>query len=466
LFRKLTLVVTVISVLTTLFTSTAAANEQNAECRIRSSENHLVSIGFPIRKERLFQLDKPKVLVIPFQLSDEPDYEFKDSFKLDYQSASEIIHNLSDGKVRVEFNFAKPLITNLTNADMEIQKLNQQSSWMTDPEKSTWGLVRRLVKASDSGIDFRGYNAVILEGSATSRYSDINEAMSFQDNPQNPWFKSIQTDEGLISNAILLDNHAFPSIIAHEVMHLFGLTDLYGSPDGPGRLSLMSNMESSLLTFEKWVLGWHPDSRVTCVTNLPSQGALEVKMDLKLGGHLAVIPTTLGSGYILDVSKHKNSLFVSFYLLNNELRPPIQLFRSPTDRNQQGLPLSEVSTVGQVLKGPEFSAVVTEIQGNLLTVSLLKTSNLESTESQSVLKRATENISTSRPYIPPQESVKETPDGSSSGVQVKDLQDPSALSKPLGVTKKKTSILCTKGKSVIKVTSLQPKCPRGYKLKK
>ncbi len=464
--KKSGIILTLLVLVASLFSVKDSALAQTSECKIQSSENHIVSLGFPMRKERLSNIDNPKILVIPFQLSDEPDYIFKDSFKTDYQAASDIISDLSLGKVKVDFRFANPITTILTNVDMENQKATQQSSWMTDPEKSTWGLVRRLIKSNDATIDFRGFNAVILEGSTTSRYADINEAMSFQDEPQNPWFKSVQTDEGLISNAILLDNHAYPSIIAHEVLHLFGLTDLYGSGAGPGRLTLMSNMENSLLTFEKWVLGWHPDSRVTCITNPPAQGPTEVKIDLNLGGHLAIIPTTLGSGYILDISKHKNSLFLSFYLLNNELRPPMQLFQPKLVRNQEGLPLADVGTVGQVLRGPEFSAIITDLKDNMLTVSILRSSNLESTEGQKIIGQATENIKSANPYVTPQ-TISITPiEPKAVDTLRTESQNSNQSAKPAGVQKKKTSIFCTKGKSTLKVTNLQPKCPSGYKIRK
>ena len=437
---------------------------QNVNCKIQSSDNHLVSLGFPMRKERLSQIPNPKILVVPFQLVDEPDYKFTDKFKKDYEQAASIISDMSLGKVKVRFEFADVVKTELSNDDMANQRMNQQTSWMTDPEKSTWGLVRRLIKNNDNKIDYRGFHAVILEGSTTNRFADINEAMSFQENPQNPWFKSIQTDEGVISNAILLDNHAYPSIITHEVMHLFGLTDLYGSGNGPGRLSLMSNMENTLLTFEKWVLGWHPDSQVTCITKISESGSTELLIDLNQGGHLAIIPTTPGSGYILDVSSYKETPVVSFYLLNNELRPPIQLFQSNQDKNREGLLLTDLSAVGQVLKGPDYSVIITSLQNNLLSVTLVKSQILESSEGKILTERALENVRVSKPYVLPA-SPRTNESDQLTKTQTNELEKKTENPKPSVVTPKKKTISCFNGKNTRKITGSNPICPRGYKIK-
>jgi hypothetical protein len=73
--------------------------------------------------------------------------------------------------------------------------------------------------------------------------------MMFYQTPPGPWFRLIQTAEGSISNVVLLDNHSSQSTITHEIMHLYGLTDLYGTSTGPGRLSLMASNQINLLTY-------------------------------------------------------------------------------------------------------------------------------------------------------------------------------------------------------------------------
>jgi hypothetical protein len=57
-------------------------------CRIKASPGQQVSLGFPVAPERLVNYSKPKILVIPFKLKDNPSYKFTAEFKKDYEDAS------------------------------------------------------------------------------------------------------------------------------------------------------------------------------------------------------------------------------------------------------------------------------------------------------------------------------------------------------------------------------------------
>ncbi|NBP66888.1 MAG: hypothetical protein EBU66_19865 [Bacteroidetes bacterium] len=442
------------------FDANAAVSDS---CKIASSEQHIVSLGFPVREERLKHKNSPNILVVPYQLKDEPDYVFKEEFKQDYKEAGRIIENFSSGKVKVTFTFENPIKTQLTNSDMEIQRLNQQTAWMTDPEKSTWGLVRRLISSNDENLNFQGVDAVILEGSATTRAADINEAMSFQVNPQNPFLKSVETAEGLISNAILFDNHAQALTIAHEIMHLFGLTDLYGTYNGPGQLSLMANMTPNLLSFEKWTLGWLEDARVQCLENIPHNKILDLDLDLNLGSHLIIIPGSKGQAQIIDISEFRDSLNLSFYQLNNDARPPISLFNSSTDSYRQGIPLSNKDSLGQVVKGDKFSIVLSKLNNNLLTISLVTSENVSGQEFQTIVNASIEARGSSTPYRKPSQI------GSSEKVSnnVDKITDSNSMIPQIPkLNTAKKSLTCVKGKVVKKIYSVSPKCPSGFKPRK
>ena len=45
-------------------------------CRVPDTKWSAVSLGFPVRQERLKYVPKPKVLVIPFHPSDAPNFSF------------------------------------------------------------------------------------------------------------------------------------------------------------------------------------------------------------------------------------------------------------------------------------------------------------------------------------------------------------------------------------------------------
>ena len=52
--------------------------------------------------------------------------------------------------------------------------------------------------------------------------------------------------------------------IKEKIKHNFGLTDLYGSESGPKLLSIMDSGYTSMLNYEKAVLGWFPVENFKC----------------------------------------------------------------------------------------------------------------------------------------------------------------------------------------------------------
>lgn len=250
------------------------------DCRISASRNQVVSLGFPLRAERLANFSKPKIMVVPFQLKDNPSFVFTNAMKNDYLNAAENISAFSNGLSKVEYVFAPTIATELTNSDMDQLKINQREQFQKDETKSTYGFVRKFLTDYDSRLDFTGINGVILAGSSTSLNSDIAEAFMFWNKPDNPWFRPMETAEGQVNNAVLLDNHSSQQTITHEIMHMYGLQDLYGTDTGPGRLSLMASNEVNLLSYEKWVLGWLPNSEVQCFTNLSQSNLTSFTLDV------------------------------------------------------------------------------------------------------------------------------------------------------------------------------------------
>ena len=73
----------------------ASANEVSA-CKIPSSQNQVVSLGFPVKEERIVNIARPRILVVPFKLKDNPSYVFTDKIKNDYLSAGKNISVLSN----------------------------------------------------------------------------------------------------------------------------------------------------------------------------------------------------------------------------------------------------------------------------------------------------------------------------------------------------------------------------------
>ena len=419
------------------------ASAQSVEnCRIKSSDRQNVSLGFPIAPERLTSLTKPKILVIPFKLKDNPNYIFTTQWKRDYEAAASNITSLSKGKSLPEFVLLQPVLTEFTNDTMNTLKTNQHFSYSNkDESKSTWGFVRKFIADNDGRIDFTGINAVILEGSSTSPNSYIAEAMMMKEGPGDPFFRPIETDEGKIYNAALLDKHKGTLDITHEVMHLYGLTDLYGSVRGPGDLSLMdAGGERSLLSYEKWVLGWLPDTEVQCSDNQFKDSILQIVFDYSKAEQLFILKTPGETHFIIETSViNVVNKKLAFYSLNNEKRPPIELFSS----SYQALGLSSTYTIGAQLVSPDYTLLVSDMNNSSLVLDLVPDSLTRSPEFNSLVKES--EVNRRRYEVQIEEKAKEAE------VKVSTL--------------KKTTITCIKGKVTKKVTAVNPKCPAGYKKK-
>ena len=161
-----------------VFPASAVADDIQL-CRIKASQWQTVSLGFPVAPERLVKLTKPKILVIPFKLKDNPNYKFTPEFKKDYEDASANIATFSNGKSTPEFVVLPTVATEFTNKTMEdLKAIQQNANQWKDESVSTWGFIRKFIAAHDSTIDFTGVAGVILEGSSTSVNSSIGEFSS------------------------------------------------------------------------------------------------------------------------------------------------------------------------------------------------------------------------------------------------------------------------------------------------
>ena len=448
-------------------------------CRVPASISQTVSLGFPFRPERLMHLAKAKILVIPFKQKDNSTYVFTDEYRRDYQAAASNIKEFSGGKAQIEFVFAPTVLTELTNSDMDQLKINQQLQWQKDETKSTWGFIRKFIADQDAQIDYTGINAVIIEGSSTSAYSDIAEAMMmFYETQAGSWFRQIQTVEGVISNVVLMDNHSSQATITHEIMHLYGLQDLYGTTTGPARLSLMASNELNLLTYEKWVLGWHPDSEVKCLDNVLSSSISQFTFDYSKLNQLAVIRAASGSVYIVETTKIGSDRYLAFYSLDNEARPPLTFFQKTSNNDLQGVVINTYNAIGTEIASPEFTLVISDLNTSAMTLNLVPSSMTATAKYTEIVAKASESKSKAKQdaeakaaadlKAKQEAELKAAADLKAkqeaelkAAADLKAKQEAEATAKE--AAKKKTTITCLKGKTIKKVTAVQPKCPFGYK---
>ena len=104
-----------------------AANAQSLEnCRIAASKNNIVSLGFPLRAERLANITNPKILVLPYQLKDEPTYILSDEEKAIFSKTAANISELSHNKSNIDFVFNPTIEISTTAAELDDIKIYNQ----------------------------------------------------------------------------------------------------------------------------------------------------------------------------------------------------------------------------------------------------------------------------------------------------------------------------------------------------
>ena len=452
------------------------------DCRISASRNQVVSLGFPLRAERLANFSRPKIMVVPFQLKDNPSFVFTNAMKNDYLTAAENIAAFSNGLSKVEYVFAPTIATELTNSDMDQLKINQREQFQKDETKSTYGFVRKFLTDYDSRLDFTGINGVILAGSSTSINSDIAEAFMFWNKPDNPWFRPMETAEGQVNNAVLLDNHSSQQTITHEIMHMYGLQDLYGTETGPGRLSLMASNEVNLLSYEKWVLGWLPNSEVQCFTNLSQSNLTSFTFDVSKNSQVAVIRAPGDETYIVETTKLNGIRYLAFYSLNNEGRPPLTLFQERVQAQSGGVEIENYTVIGTQLKAPKYTLLVSNLDSASITLNLApaaqttsnefkdlvsKSSEIKSKMEQEIQSKANAAAELKTKQEAEERAAAEAKAKAAADLKAKQDAEAKAAAEQLAASKaaalKNTTITCIKGKLTKKVTAINPKCPSGYK---
>ncbi len=536
-------------ILSTAVTPSQAGVVDISECRIPASKDLGDSLGFPLHPERISSSKPAQILVVPIVPSDLPDYQFSQDLKDNYINAANDIEKLSFGRAKINYIFAPVHRSQLTVNDFIALGNNVQSSWdKKDLTKSTWGFVRNTIKELDPGTNFTNIDSVILEVGPSPNHLRTAEAFQFYSNNQDSWFDPIRTNEGYINNAVLFGQHRGKIVIAHEIMHNYGLIDLYGAGSGPGPLSLMGGVRTMiLLNYEKWILGWLDDFNVTCLdgktlTPLAEpqwKDPLNLKPCTKIGeripnqifelvcaplsqtqpgssstnlywqqnhrgpiatpitspnltidssvkmkndeNQLIVINTGGGTGLMIEVIRDDfNVRRLAFYSLDNQQRPPITFWPPDTRGGTTWtLEISDPAAIGSLFKSEKLSLLVSnitqdEISLTLIPESLKSTDEAKNLISQSITNRAA-GISIAR-IAAADKAVADAAYAKAveeKAVADKILSDAKAAAdkilsdaKAVAVAKKKTTITCTKGKLVKKISAVKPKCPSGYKVKK
>jgi hypothetical protein len=285
----------------------------------------------------------------------------------------------------------------------------------------------------------------------------------------------MDTAEGQINNAVLLDNHSSQATITHEIMHMYGLTDLYGSSDGPGNLSLMSDNSMNLLSYEKWVLGWLPDSDVQCLSSVSQSSIYKFSFDYTKTNQVLVIRAENSEDLIVETTMVKGQRYLVFYSLNNEARPPITVYQNGYQGQSRGADIGNYTVIGTQLKSNKHILLISGMDSSSITVHFASSSLTSSSEFKDLVTKGAEQRlkldqeaqSTAKAAAEAKAAADLEAQQAAEAKAAADLkakQEAEAKAVPAAVAKKST-ISCVKGKLIKKVTAVNPKCPAGYKKK-
>jgi hypothetical protein len=396
---------------------------------------------------------------LPFQLKGEPNYAFTENDRKYFKEAAKNISQYSQNMNNITFLFNSTIKIKYTAVELNEIKRNVSKTFQNDFKNSTYGFVHNVIMESDENINYTGVDAVILVGSSSIVSQVIAEAFMFTRDRLafgygvkstgsnrswwdstivgDNWFDPIQTAEGDISNVVLLYNDLNNWVLTHEIMHLYGLTDLYGSESSP-LFSLMSEwLTFSLLPYELFILGWIPDTKVTCLDReaITSQNLANNRfvLDYSKGNQSLIIPTSITTALVIDVLSNSSSSTLLYYSLDIDRRPPIEIFRSKRELSKQ-VNLSNYGGISSQLVSPEYTMLISDNDGSKITLLIIPSKQIDSEEVSNIIKGA--------------EQKKNALETAAKAAETKRI-----------------TITCIKGKLIKKVTRLNPKCPAGYKKK-
>lgn len=433
-----------------------------SDCLLPRSTWNMVSLGAPLAPERLGNKSTVRLGVIPFSLSDKASTGFSEVERSNYLQGASNIEKLSNGGVKIELVFYPTITTKLRFQDASRMVQQRDVGWANwDLSKSTYGIVKEVVKDADPLIDFSNIDGVILENKSQS-FGSVAEAFQFfRKQPDLEFIKSgvsagknfsfhqsINTQESVIDNAVLFDSHKGTEIIMHEILHNFGLTDLYGgNASTPLTYSAMASNTTQLLNYERAVLGWFPLDRIKCFNfaDLSNQSLVtnEFTIETPERDQLIVLKINDKEANILEVRYEFIVPSLILYELKQDERPPIAVM-STRDGMGQRINLSDPASIGNSLKSNNLHVMISNIKSGVVTLNVIPNVKIDTEEFRALQTQALLNQEKALALAKARTEAEKRASAAKSS---------------------KKTIVCEKGKKKVTVTAKKPKCPVGFKTK-
>ena len=480
--------------------NSSAAESKFSKCLLPRASGTHVSLGAPLAPERLGNKADVKFGILPFHFKDLNSTELSQDEKNDYMSAARLVEELSDNQVKIELKFFPTVTSSLELNQAQELLENRNTGWTTwDLTKSTFGIVKQTIEGADQLIDFSNVDSVILINKTGSLVPGVAEAFNFFRTPPDLNFikrgldagydfsfhRSVSTHEGIIDNAVLLDRRYSVVTIAHEMLHNFGLTDLYGPSTPPSiySLSIMAADQRRLLNYEKAVLGWMPLDQIKCfeLADLLKRPLKEASFQIEDNNkdQLIILRVSAQEAYFVEVVQDLDARLMIFYQLRMEDRPPITMLSVRTSSNTWTENASNLSIndIGKTFTGSDFRLHFSDKAGEIATFHIVSKDNYgtpdysglsaqirENRDRAIAIEKAAVDKAAAELRAKQEAEAKAAADKAAAELKAKqEAEARAALEKAR--SKRKSTITCIQGKLTKKVTAVNPTCPKGYKRK-
>jgi M6 family metalloprotease-like protein len=303
----------------------AAASEiPSSACKLNYPHAGINTLGFPRNPDRLPNLSPHKQLFIAV---DFPDARYVgDATELiervmKPKSVAEFFFFNSYGKVKMDYYIYPEIVTlpnnSATYGGDKSKAVLVNGVWSNDV------IHRAALKIIDEKIDLSSFSAMatlVTKGETLSQTGGL----------ASPWSPGTFTfKNGSFNNASLIgggqniDNknpelwHTRWLVVAHEIGHLFGFTDIYmyngefykGYTPGPfDVMNYVGSWAPTFTSWNRWLMDWVTDKEVKCLDK--DNIDIELKLtdvNLETGTKAAVI--RLSSTKVLVVESRKNNKF-------------------------------------------------------------------------------------------------------------------------------------------------------------
>ncbi len=456
--------------------------ERATDCKVKNYTQGAIRLGFPRNPDRVAQLGTTNNLIL---IVDFPDARLTEPVEplvrdvLAPTIVERFLNESSNGRFTPTFTVFPKIIT-LNSLDSSFA--SQSTKYFSQGVQQDHRLVKEAVSLAQTYSQLDGYSSINVFAPTSRALGYYGSA--FVDMPIKIGSKTLINSQ--LMGQIGTVNSPVPSwkVFAHEYGHLLGMYDYYiqgtgSSGKSPGPFDLMGNTTGNASTFfgfQRWVQGWLDDGDVICDLSINSSTSHTlVPLNSKSGKRLYVYPIDGTTALMVehrtdsefDTLNGNDGLLV--YLIDMKVASsegPISI--QPSEQDLVLNPRDDVErysraplSSGQSVRVGDFVVVAGGVSQDKATFRVL--TRVEFQAKQDAEAKAASELKAKQDAEAKAASELKAKQDADAKVAAELKAKQEAVAK---AAIKKTTITCSKGKQVKKVSAIKPKCPAGYKLKK